>query len=125
MLRRTFLSLAAASALAASAFAAATTSLADIESTIASGKPVLIHVTAPWCGTCKRQKPVVAELLGKPEFSGLTEIDVDFDSQGDVLSRFRVQTQATMLVFKDGKEVGRQVGETDREAIAAFFKKVM
>ncbi len=125
MLRRTFLSLAAASALAPSAFAAATTSLADIVATIASGKPVLIHVTAPWCGTCKRQKPVVAELLGKPEFSGLTEIDVDFDSQGDVLSRFRVQTQATMLVFKDGREVGRQVGETDREVIAAFFKKAM
>jgi thioredoxin-like negative regulator of GroEL len=125
MLRRTFLSLAAANALAGSAFAAATTSLVDIESTIASGKPVLIHVTAPWCGTCKRQKPVVAELLGKPEFSGLTKIDVDFDSRGDVLSRFRVQTQATMLVFKDGKEVGRQVGETDREAIAAFFQKAM
>ena len=125
MLRRAFLPLAAASALAAPAFAAATPSLADIESTIASGKPVLIHVTAPWCGTCKRQKPVVAELLGTPEFSGLTRIDVDFDSQGDVLSRFRVQTQATMLVFKDGKEVGRQVGETDREAIAAFFKKAM
>jgi thiol-disulfide isomerase/thioredoxin len=125
MLRRAFLSLAGASAFTASASATTETSLTDIESTIASGKPVLIHVTAPWCGTCKRQKPVVAELLGKPEFSGLTRIDVDFDSRGDVLSRFRVRTQSTMLVFKDGKEVGRQVGQTDRDAIADFFRKAM
>lgn len=125
MHRRTFLSLVAATTLAGGALRAAASSLAEIESAIASGKPVLIHVTAPWCGTCMVQKPIVAELMAKPEFNGLTKIDVDFDSQRDVLSNFRVQTQATMLVFKDSKEVDRQVGETDPEAIAAIMSKAL
>lgn len=127
MHRRQFLALAAAGAVVTSARAslAATTSLAEIEAVIAAGGAVFIHVTAPWCGTCKRQKPIVAELLAKPEFQGLTKIDVDFDSQGDVRQKFRVQRQATMLVFKDGKEVGRTIGETDPQAIAAFFRKVV
>jgi thioredoxin 1 len=126
MHRRHFLALAAAGVAAKARTAlAAPTSLQAIEVAIASGKPLLIHVTAPWCGTCRRQKPIVAELLAKPEFRALTKIDVDFDSQRDVLSRFRVQTQATMLVFKDGKEVGRSIGETNPEALATFFKQVL
>lgn len=127
MRRREFLVLAAAGGMAISSkssFAAAM-SLAAIEAAIAEGGPLFIHVTAPWCGTCKRQKPIVAALLAKPEFKNLEKIDVDFDSQGDVLRAYRVQTQATMLVFKEGKEVDRAVGETDPAAIAALFQKVV
>ncbi len=127
MHRRHFLTFAAtAGALAAtnSMSLAETMSLAQIEAEIAAGGPVFVHVTAPWCGTCKRQKPIVADLLSKPEFKNLKKIDVDFDSQGDVLKKFRVQTQATMLVFKGGKEVDRAIGMTDPEAIASFFRKV-
>ncbi|MFG1423121.1 thioredoxin family protein [Roseixanthobacter liquoris] len=127
MHRRHFLALAAAGAVAATAKTAlaAAASLQAIEAAIASGKPLLTHVTAPWCGTCRRQKPIVAELLAKPEFRTLTKIDVDFDSQREVLSKFRVQTQATMLVFKNGKEVGRSIGETNPEALATFFKQAL
>ncbi len=103
---------------------AAMMSLKEIEAEIAAGGPVFIHVTAPWCGTCKRQKPIIDELLAKPEFKALKKINVDFDSQGDVLRHLKVQTQATMLVFNQGKEIDRAVGETDPEAIAALFKKV-
>lgn len=127
MHRRQFLFLATAAALAGSipASNAASTSLQDIQAAIASGEPILIHVTAPWCGTCKIQKPIVAELLTNPHFKDLKKIDVDFDSQGDVLKAFKVQTQATMIVFKNGKEVDREVGQTNREGIAEFFEKVV
>ncbi len=127
MHRRQFLTLAAAITVAASTKTtlAATMSLAEIEAEIASGAPVFMHVTAPWCGTCKIQKPIVAELLKNPHFKELKKIDVDFDSQGDVLQAFKVQTQATMIVFKDGKEVDRIIGETSREGIAEFFEKVV
>jgi thiol-disulfide isomerase/thioredoxin len=39
--------------------------------------------------------------------------EVDFDTQKDVLARYRVQSQSTMIILKDGKEVDRQVGQTD------------
>lgn len=43
----------------------------------ASGKSILIHVTAPWCGTCKVEKPKVAELAAQPKFADLLIFDVD------------------------------------------------
>ena len=33
----------------------------------AAGGPVLVHVTAPWCPTCKAQQPILAELESAPE----------------------------------------------------------
>src|SRR5262245_5202730 len=36
------------------------------------GRPILVHVTAPWCGECRAQKPIVAALAGTPAFKGLT-----------------------------------------------------
>ncbi len=97
----------------------------DIGIAIQSGGPVLVHVTAPWCETCQAQKPIVADLLAKPDFKPLKKIDVDFDTQKDVLAKLRVTTQSTMIVFKDGKEVDRQVGQTDPTEIEALFRKVL
>jgi thiol-disulfide isomerase/thioredoxin len=97
----------------------------DVGIAIQSGGPVLVHVTAPWCKTCQAQKPIVADLLAKPDFKPLRKIDVDFDTQKDVLAKLRVTTQSTMIVFKDGKEIDRQVGQTDPAEIEALFRKAL
>jgi thioredoxin 1 len=92
---------------------------------LAAGKPVLVHVTAPWCGECKRQKPIVAALAEEPEYKALTIFDVDYDTQKDALRDLKVQKQSTLVVFKDKAEVGRAVGITKREAIEAVVKKAL
>jgi thiol-disulfide isomerase/thioredoxin len=119
MNRRTFL----AAALALSATPPSLSLADETDTAIQAGGPVLVHVTAPWCETCQAQKPIVAELLSKPDFKALKKIDIDFDSQKDVLAKFRVTTQSTMIVFKDAKEVDRQVGQTDPAEIEALFRK--
>lgn len=90
---------------------------------IKAGAPVLIHVTAPWCEVCQLQKPIVRDLLARPDFQALKKFDVDFDSQKEVLAKFRVTTQSTMIVFKDGKELDRQVGQSDPAVIEALLRK--
>ncbi|WP_246660270.1 thioredoxin family protein [Rhizobium sp. FKL33] len=97
----------------------------ETDTAIQAGGPVLVHVTAPWCETCQAQKPIVAELLDKPDFKTLRKVDVDFDSQKDVLAKLRVTTQSTMIVFKDGKEIDRQMGQTDPAEIEALFRKAL
>jgi thiol-disulfide isomerase/thioredoxin len=91
----------------------------------AAGKPILVHVTAPWCGECKAQKPIVAALAQQPEYKDLAIFDVDFDTQKDALRALNVQKQSTLVIYKDKAEVTRAVGITRREAIEAVMKKAL
>lgn len=89
----------------------------------AANAPILVHVTAAWCGTCKIQKPIVADLAQRPDFADLVIFDVDFDTQTDVLQALQVQYQSTMITFKGREETFRVVGATDPTAIEGIFRK--
>jgi thioredoxin-like negative regulator of GroEL len=90
-----------------------------------SGKPVLVHVHADWCPTCRAQDKILGELLPSGDFKGITALRVDFDEQKPVVKAFGVQYQSTLIVFKGGKEVARVTGETDRDKIAALLRKAL
>jgi thiol-disulfide isomerase/thioredoxin len=81
-----------------------------------AGKPILVHITATWCPTCKAQKPILGELTAEPKFKDMAVFDVDFDSQKSVVRAFKAQAQSTLITFKGDKEVGRSVGDTNRDA---------
>jgi thioredoxin 1 len=87
----------------------------------AAGKPILLEVTAPWCPTCKAQKPILAELTADPKFKDLVVLEIDFDSQKEPLRALKVQSQSTLVVFKGAAETGRSTGDTKRESIAALL----
>src|SRR3990167_8002684 len=86
-----------------------------------AGRTVVIHVTAPWCPTCKQQRPTVQSL--EKEQPTLVVYEVDFDTEKETLKRFRVQTQSTLIVFKGAQEMGRSTGETDPSRIRALVAK--
>jgi thioredoxin-like negative regulator of GroEL len=89
----------------------------------AAGKPILVEVSAPWCPTCKAQKPILSSLGTKPDFAELTVFEVDFDSQKDVLRQLKVQQQSTLIVFRGAQEAGRSVGDTNASSIEALLRK--
>jgi thioredoxin len=98
---------------------------AVLQAAVESGKPVLVHITAPWCGECKLQKPIVAALAQEARFDGLTIVDVDFDTQKDALQTLKVAKQSTLVVFKGKAEVARATGITKRDAIEAVLSKAL
>ncbi|MBN9014301.1 MAG: thiol reductase thioredoxin [Rhizobiales bacterium 62-47] len=87
----------------------------------AAGKSILVDVTAPWCPTCKQQRPIVQQI--EKERPDLVVFEVDFDSAKDVLKQFRVQYQSTLIVFKGSKEVARSTGETNPAPLRALVAK--
>jgi thiol-disulfide isomerase/thioredoxin len=91
----------------------------------ASGKPVLVDVSAPWCPVCKAQKAVLAELGKMSKFAGFTTLEVDFDSQKDALKALKADKQSTLIVFKGDKEMGRIVGDARKESIEALLAKAL
>lgn len=90
-----------------------------------AGKPVVLHVTAPWCPTCKAQKPIVDALAARPQFRDITLMDIDFDSDKQALRRFKVTTQSTFVAFKGSHEVARSTGDTHPDGIEKLFDKTV
>ncbi len=96
---------------------------AAFEAAQKAGGPLLVEVTAPWCPTCKAQKPILSELSAQPKFAKLAIFQVDFDSQKDALKMLGVQQQSTLISYKGDKEVGRSTGVTSRTAIEDQLNK--
>jgi thiol-disulfide isomerase/thioredoxin len=90
-------------------------------SALAGEKVILVDVTAPWCPTCRQQRPIVEQI--EREKPDLVVLEVDFDTAKDVLKRFHVQYQSTLIVFRGSKEVARSTGETDPSLIRALIAK--
>lgn len=122
--RRTALTVLAASAalpatlpaLAQGAPTFARYSQAAFDQALAAGQPIVVHVHADWCPTCRAQQTSF-NAIGTPGFRGARLIRVDFDTDKAFLQRFNVRSQSTILVFKGGREVSRLVGQGSREAI--------
>jgi thiol-disulfide isomerase/thioredoxin len=91
----------------------------------ADGKPILVHVTAPWCPTCKAQAPILSRLESEMRFKDMVTFNIDFDTQKDLLRKFGVRTQSTIIVFKGRQEAGRSTGVTDPAAIEQLLAKAI
>jgi thioredoxin 1 len=87
-----------------------------------SGEPVLIFVEASWCPTCAKERPILQQLYGTPEFANLKVFDVDFDTSKPLLRQLGVQMQSTLIVYHGAKETGRMTGATDPAVIKRLLE---
>lgn len=96
-----------------------------LETAQKAGKPILIDITAPWCPTCKAQKPILNQLARKDKFKDFVILDIDFDSQKDAVRSLKARSQSTLIVFKGTTEVGRSVGDTNPVSIEALLSQAL
>ena len=90
---------------------------AAFDKLVENGKSVLIVVHAGWCPTCRAQGPIINELLDEKEFTDITALRINFDTQKPALKAFNARQQSTLISFKGKKEVGRSVGDTNKASI--------
>ncbi len=83
----------------------------------AKNEPILIHVHADWCPTCRAQDPTVARLAKDPAFAKLVILKIDYDTQTAEERALNVHQQSTLIAFDGRRETGRSVGVTDPAAI--------
>ena len=89
----------------------------------AAGAPIVVFVHADWCPVCQVQKPIVDEFASSKPYGNVKVLMVDFDKQKEVLRKFDVQRQSTLIAYRNGKEVGRQVGITQKDLIEFLFRR--
>ncbi|MBN1251380.1 MAG: thioredoxin [Bacteroidales bacterium] len=87
------------------------------EIVINSDKPVIVDFWAEWCGPCRMVGPIVAEM--SDDYDGkaiMTKLDVD--SNPGVSTKYGIRNIPTMLFFKNGEIVDKQVGAVPKKVLS-------
>ena len=91
---------------------------ANFEELVNAGKPMVLDFWAEWCGPCRMVSPIIDELA--TEYEGKVTIGkMDVDNNNDVVAQVGIRNIPTVLFFKDGKLVDKQVGAAQKSAFVA------
>jgi thioredoxin 1 len=91
---------------------------------ISGDKPLVLDFWAEWCGPCRMVAPVIDELA--TEYEGRVAIGkVDVDDNNDIVSEYGIRNIPTVLFFRDGALVDKQVGAASKQAFAAKIEKLL
>ena len=92
----------------------------NFQEILAEGKPVVMDFWAP----CKMVGPIIDELA--TEYEGKVIIGkCDVDENGDVAAEYGIRNIPTVLFFKNGELVDKQVGSAPKSAYVAKIEAIL
>jgi thioredoxin 1 len=89
-----------------------------------SGKPALVDFWAEWCGPCRMIAPYVEQIAEEYKDRAVVA-KVDVDSCPGIASRYGIRNIPTVLFFKDGKQVDKQVGAVPKSNLVAKLEALL
>ena len=86
------------------------------EEVLKSDKPVLVDFYADWCGPCKMMAPAVEALAA--EYEGKAKIGkLGVEESADIAARYGVMMVPTVILFKNGEVVSKNVGLQNKNTL--------
>ena len=86
-----------------------------------NGKIVVIHSWNKSCGTCAKQKPILEK--AKKDFEDVIFMNFEQIKNKDIAKLLKVDYWTTIVVYKDNKELAREIGLYNEEDIYNLIKK--
>lgn len=89
-----------------------------------SGKPALVDFWAEWCGPCRMIAPYVEQIAEEYKDKAVVA-KVDVDSCPGIAARYGIRNIPTILFFKGGEQVDKQVGAVPKNNLVAKLEALL
>ena len=86
-----------------------------------NGKIVVIHSWNKSCGTCAKQKPILEK--AKKDFENIIFMNIEQTKNKDIAELLKIDYWTTIVVYKDNKELAREIGLYNERDIYNLIKK--
>ncbi len=94
------------------------------EVVLKSELPVMLDLWAEWCGPCRMIHPIINEM--EKEFEGRAVMaKLDVDSNPMTSAKYGIRNIPTVLYFKNGKVVDKQVGAVRKKNFVKKLEKIL
>lgn len=86
--------------------------------------PILVDFWASWCGPCLMAGPVIEELA--KEYKGKIKVGkLNVDENPKIAEKYGILSIPTVIIFKEGKEIKRQVGFVGKEGYKKLIEEIL
>lgn len=94
----------------------------DAEILSAAGpETIVVDFYADWCGPCRLQGPILARFAESHPDVKIAKVDVD--ASPNVAARYNIRSIPTLLIVKNGKVAGRNVGLASEADLTRLVEK--
>jgi len=84
--------------------------------------PTLLDFYAEWCGPCKASGPVLDELADEAD-GKYQVLKINVDENQQLAQEYGVMSIPTVILFKKGEEIDRQIGFSGKEGYENLLEK--